>query len=72
MHTFQRRERERERERESSSKKVNIVEEVVVVWLRLLMSKIKHTNLTKNPTRNYEKNKKKKKLERKTYLCLDE
>ena len=70
MYTFQ---RERERERCSSSKKVNIVEEMVVIWLRLSMLKIKRTDILKNPTRNYEKKKKKKKkLERETNLCLDE
>ena len=62
MYTFQReRERERERERCSSSKKVNIVEEMVVIWLRLSMLKIKRADLLKNPTRNYEKKRKRKK-----------
>ena len=60
MYTFQR-ERERERERCSSSKKVNIVEEMVVIWLRLSMLKIKRTDLLKIPTRNYEKRKRKRK-----------
>ena len=51
---------------------MNIVEEMVVIWLRLSMLKIKRTDLLKNPTRNYEKKKKKKKkLERETNLCLD-
>ena len=69
MYTFQ---RERERERCSNSKKVNIVEGMVVIWLRLSMLKIKRTDLLKNPTRNYEKKKKKKKkLLRETNLCLD-
>ena len=63
MYTFQReREKERERERCSSSKKVNIVEEMVVIWLRLSMLKIKRTDLLKNPTRNYEKKRKRKKI----------
>ena len=60
MYTFQR-ERERERERCSNSKKVNIVEGMVVIWLRLSMLKIKRTDLLKNPTRNYEKKKEKEK-----------
>ena len=41
---------------------MNIVEGMVVIWLRLSMLKIKRTDLLKNPTRNYEKKRKRKKI----------